>query len=164
MKVSANEVTTLATKAARGGGAPPAQATDFGRAALCHLIEGRAPEDLAEALNALPKGPILSVPPAIARLVESAEGDQASGTFPDADDLLLSYAQSQPFAARIGRDGDRLTLTLQLSKPNPTRPVARVTLPDALYDQMQTLAAKTLVPESAASRLSGAGAGLTDND
>lgn len=59
MSFSVNEVETLAAKAARGAGAPPAQAARFGRAAVHHLAAARDPEALLDALAALPRGPIL---------------------------------------------------------------------------------------------------------
>ena len=166
MMVSANEVLTLGTKAARGGGAPPAQAADFGRAALCHLINHRPPTALSDALDALPGGPILSLPLVLAQVIEKAEGEVAAADVPVMDDadLMLSYAQSQPFEAVARIEGDKLNLFLTLTTPNKMQPVARVSLPDELFQQMLTLAAQILVPESDASRLSGAGAGLTDND
>ena len=40
----------------------------------------------------------------------------------------------------------------------------RIHLPPALWDRIKTLAAHTHVPESEASKHSGAGAGLNDND
>lgn len=51
---------------------------------------------------------------------------------------------------------------------NPTtpfeRPTDRAEIPDNVWGMLNILAAKTYVPESEASRVSGAGAGLTDND
>lgn len=44
------------------------------------------------------------------------------------------------------------------------RPKDRADIPDSVWGMMNILAAKTYVPESEASRVSGAGAGLTDND
>lgn len=163
MMCSANEVMTLAAKAARGGGAPPAQASAFGRAALCHLIAGRSDQALAEALGALPAGPILTLPLAFARLIEAAEGDVATGRLP-ASDLTLSYVQAQPFVSVIQQQEGGIDLELSLTQPARISPVSRVDIAQALADQMNALAARLLVPESEASRLSGAGAGLTDND
>ena len=57
-----NEIQMLAQKAARGGGAHPAQAAHFGRAVLYHLAAHRAPEDVLDALASLPAGPIQSLP------------------------------------------------------------------------------------------------------
>lgn len=125
MSYSANEIMALASKAARGGGAPAGQANAFGRAAVVHLAEGRAESDLTHALAALPLGPILSL--AIDPLSEQTP-------------LALSY-QGQPAVvpARLGASG-------------------------ALMDALSALAHKTYVPATDASRLAGAGAGLTDND
>lgn len=163
---SANEVMNLAAKAARGAGIPPAQAMMFGRAVVCHLARGRDARTLQTALEAAPDGPILTIPLALSRFVETSEGDTATGQMPlCADgDLMLSYAQSQPFAATAKVRDDALDLTLTLTAPNTFNPGPRITLPDDLAGHMQTLAARILVPESEASRLSGAGAGLTDND
>lgn len=62
MSFSVNETQMLAQKAARGAGAHPAQAAHFGRAAVCHLAAGRDPGDLLAALDALPEGPIQTLP------------------------------------------------------------------------------------------------------
>lgn len=164
MKASANEVMTLATKAARGGGAPPDQAASFGRAALCHLVADRAKDDLSTALDALPDGPILDVPLGLLQMMESAEGMISKGAFP-ASDLLISYLEAQPFGFEvIDQSDDELTVRMMLNAPKSAKPIARITLPETLATKMQTLAANILVPDTAASRLSGAGAGLTDND
>jgi hypothetical protein len=172
MMCSANEVMTLAAKAALGGGAPPAQASAFGRAALCHLIAGRSDKALADALGALPGGPILSLPLAFLALTEgtgsgsgsgSGTGTRATGSLPETD-LTLSYAEAQPFATSAVPQAGMITVQMTLSEPAQIPPVARVQIAQRLADQMTALAAKRLVPESDASRLSGAGAGLTDND
>ncbi len=62
MSFSVNETQMLAQKAARGAGAHPAQAAHFGRAAVRHLAAGRDPDDLHAALDALPEGPIQTLP------------------------------------------------------------------------------------------------------
>lgn len=160
---SANEVMNLAAKAARGGGAPVAQAYAFGRAATCHLIADRPAADLDAALDALPKGPILDLP---LLLMACAETRQPEATIPAGPlpDLTLSYAQSQPFACTATPSGSHITLSQAFDKPANQLPVKRVMLPDALAARLQTLAAGLLVPETEASRRAGAGAGLTDND
>jgi len=60
--VSCNEIEGLAQKAARGGGAYPAQAAHFGRAVVCHLAAGRDAGPVIEALRALPGGVIQTSP------------------------------------------------------------------------------------------------------
>lgn len=166
MKCSANEVTTLAAKAARGAGAPPAQAVGFGAAALCHLIARRDPAVLRAALDALPEGAILDLPLALAMTIEDGEGAEIKGKLVVGDfpKLALSYLDAQPYTTETKLDGSTLAVTLHLTQPRARKAVARVDLPDDLAAHMQGLAAHLLVPESDASRLSGAGAGLTDND
>ncbi|MBM1311777.1 hypothetical protein JQT66_16170 [Sulfitobacter mediterraneus] len=160
---SANEVMNLAAKAARGGGAPVAQAYAFGRAAACHLIAERPAADLDTALDALPKGPILDLPLLLMACAEARQNEAVipGGPLPD---LTLSYAQSQSFACTATRSGSQITLSQTFDQPAAQLPIKRVMLPDALAAKMQALAAGLLVPETEASRRAGAGAGLTDND
>ncbi|NNE51136.1 MAG: hypothetical protein HKN30_01890 [Sulfitobacter sp.] len=164
MTRSANEVMSLSSKAARGAGAPPEQAALFGRAALCHLAAAREAETLRRALEALPGGPILSLPPAFIVLQEeAAEAPGAELPAPAADPALIqSYAEAQPFLTTVIAASRRLTT--DLNTPSPRLPAHRIALPKELAERMQALAARLLVPDTAASRLGGAGAGLTDND
>lgn len=164
MTRSANEVTVLCAKAARGAGAPPEQATLFGRAALCHLAAGRDPALLSRALEALPGGPILHLPPLFMALAEAALRREGPDALPDdlSPELLQSYAEAQPFLVRI--DVQARQAQAIPTEPAPPPPTSRVSLQPELETLLQSLAAKTLVPESGASRRAGAGAGLTDND
>ena len=163
MMGSANEIAALAAKAARGAGAPPAQAAAFGQATTCHLAAGRDPGLLAQALDALPLGPIAILPGALMRVLESATEDSATGTLP-ATGLTQSYAEAQPFAQVCTSTGQGFEITFTLTEPADRPKPARLELPKDLAKKMQSLAARTYVPETEASRLSGAGAGLTDND
>lgn len=162
MTRSANEVMVLATKAARGTGAPPAQAAQFGAAAVAHLCAGRSMDVLQAALNALPQGPIITLPLAIARIAERAVEGQSAGRIEDADPSLVhSYLQALPYHAQFDAAGAaQLDLTTAASRTIPQR----IDLPVDIYDDWSLRAARLLVPESDASRLSGAGAGLSDND
>ncbi len=166
MTRSANEVMNLATKAARGAGAPPEQAAEFGRAVVCHLLAERDINDLTDALAALPAGPILTLPLGFARVLEQAKGESATGHVSCADTLALaqSYADALPFAQTSAAGAEGLDISINLGEPAARAPITRVTLPEDLAAKMTTLAARTFVPESEASRLAGAGAGLTDND
>ena len=166
MNTSWNEVSALAAKAARGAGAPPAQAVEFGRATALHLAKGRAEGDIRAALNALPSGPILDVPLALQTVLSDRKEQAAQGHVPAANqmDLVCSYIECLPFANTYQRGTDRVVITLDLTKPAPRVVPSRINLGLDLYYDMQTLAARTFVPETEASRLSGAGAGLTDND
>tara|TARA_R110002110_G_scaffold92355_5_gene240809 strand:+ start:743 stop:1240 length:498 start_codon:yes stop_codon:yes gene_type:complete len=165
MTRSANEVMVLAGKAARGAGAPPAQASEFGRAAVRHIHAGRDPSDISRALEAVPNGPIMDFPIAFARVFERG-GDTPCGQVDASTWLPLaeSYADALPYAVQVDVVGEVLNITVDLQCPAAKAHLGRLTLPDALFDQMTTFAARILVPESDASRLAGAGAGLTDND
>ena len=158
MKVSANEVMTLAAKAARGAGAPPSQAAMFGRAALHHLVEGRPHSTLVEALEALPSGPILSLPVAFLRLVVGETTEIPQGP----PDLVQSYAEAQSFAVTL--DGVAGTANALAERPAARPVVSRVSLNDDFAETLGALAARTFVPDSQGSRSGGAGAGLHDND
>lgn len=166
MILSANELVALATKAARGAGAPPQQAADFGRAALCHFQRGRAPQHLRAALDALPGGPILDVPLGVTRIIEGADCAEAIGvlTLDVPVDLLQSYLDALPYAVETKPSNAGLSVVVSLETPTPAASAVRITLPGGLASRMGELAARLLVPDTAASRASGAGAGLTDND
>ena len=62
MSLSANEIQALATKAARGAGFPPGQAESYGRATVMHLVAGRDPQPLHDALAQVDNSPILRLP------------------------------------------------------------------------------------------------------
>lgn len=159
---SMNEVMVLATKAARGAGAPPAQAAQFGAAAIAHLTNGRELQDLHNALAALPEGPIISLPLDITRVAETAQGGRAKGhAAVDGTTLLQSYISMLPFQAQVLQGNE---IHLDLTKPAARLLVKRIDLSEDTYAQWSAFAARLLVPESDASRLSGAGAGLSDND
>ncbi|MFT6676350.1 MAG: hypothetical protein ACJAVM_002553 [Sulfitobacter sp.] len=160
---SANEVMTLAAKAARGAGAPVALAAEFGRAALHHLTTGRAAQDLADALDTLPEGPIVTLPLLLMAHVETGNHHAELPASP-LPDLCLSYAEAQGFQTTAHLLKDKVILEMAFDIPRPPHPVSRVTLPDTLATKMQRLAARLLVPETDASRRAGAGAGLSDND
>lgn len=164
MKLSANEAMTLAAKAARGGGAAPAQADAFGRAAVDHLNATGSETDILDALEALPQGPILTLPLVFAAVFEQATAIQASGHIDPAPPLAQSYARTQPYAAALHQKDTALDVTFDLTCPAPRMQVHRVAMTQDLYARMQQLAANLLVPDTATSRSAGAGAGLTDND
>ena len=152
----------LATKAARGAGSPPAQAAQFGSAAVVHLTQGRDVSALNAALAALPDGPIIALPLALTRIAEGQAEGIATGVLGHADlGLAQSYVQALPCALALTVDG---TVHLDLNRPAPRALVQRIDLPEDVYADWAALAAELLVPESGASRLSGAGAGLIDND
>lgn len=162
MTRSMNEVMVLATKAARGAGAPPAQAAQFGAAAVAHLTNDRELQDLHNALAALPEGPIVWFSLEITRIAEAAQEGRAKGHIvANGTALLQSYVSTLPYQADLTQNDE---IHLDLTKPAARLPVQRIDLPEATYAHWSALAARLLVPESETSRLSGAGAGLSDND
>lgn len=166
MTWSMAEVSALATKAARGAGAPPAQAMRFGAVAAAHLSQGRDAGLLFAALDALPAGPILQCAAVLDRGMSDAISTGQSILKPVTHDALLdTYVQVLPCAARLeAQAGGQLVLHVDLARPrNPAMP-RRIEGCDTLLHHMEELAGRTYVPDSATSRTSGAGAGLSDND
>ncbi len=161
MSWSGAEVMALASKAARGAGAPAGQAARFGQVAAAHLGAGRPASDLSVALADLPAGAILDYPllldTALAQIAAKADTPQPL----PGDALMLSYVETLPFQAALTVDQQ---LTVAFETPRVPDAARRIVGCDVLIDQMQTLAARTFVPESDSSRQSGAGAGLLDND
>ena len=163
---SVNEITNLAAKAARGAGAPPALAAQFGKAAAWHLAEGHPVAELSAALAAVPNGPIYWLPANLLNILEDSTGRYRRGVVVQdvPDGLSLSYICTLPFACTQGWMNDYIEITIDTQTPAPPLRRSRLTLPDDLAADWQRLAARTFVPETDASRLAGAGAGLTDND
>ena len=118
------------------------------------------------ALDALPSGPVLDYPLAIdAGLAQAAAGQKAELVGLSRTELLQSYAEALPCVAALEETAaGTLSLSAEPHRPRAARPSRRITLGAQLVDEMTRLAALTFVPESAQSRSSGAGAGLTDND
>lgn len=166
MTASANEIMTLATKAAIGAGATYGQASLFGKAAMWHLIAERPDSALENALDALPLGPIPALPLAFAKIGEAGGAEKETGCVPDdlPLSLVLSYAQALPCYCEVKVVEGRVEVTLCFRRPALRHTARRVDLPDALRQKMTALAARTLVPENDVSRRAGAGAGLLDND
>ncbi|QJF50511.1 hypothetical protein [Roseobacter ponti] len=164
MTWSVAEITALASKAARGAGAPAWQAARFGQAAALHLRYGRPATELDAALSELPGGPAMDLPLALdAALAAAAPEAVVMSDAPPG--LLQSYVDALPCRA-TATAGEAGVWQLRTEPGTPReRPVpGRISCADALIAQMTALAEKTYVPETDASRAAGAGAGLTDND
>lgn len=164
MNWSRAEFRSLVTKAARGAGAPPEQAGRFGQAAVVHMISGHEAPILLDALEALPEGPILANP----REIDVALSTASAGfveMIRDASDVLFeSYVLALPFSVEVATGkGDKIYRVTTTAAPM-RRKEARVIAPDDLVGRLTAFAQAVLVPESEASRSSGAGAGLDDND
>ncbi|MDQ2094440.1 DUF3726 domain-containing protein [Rhodalgimonas zhirmunskyi] len=187
MSHSLGEVEALARKAARGGGYSWGMAEEAGFAVrwLCaHGLDGCGALALLldSGAGACPLAAGTGFADDVARFAQAAELGELNAPL-----LLL------PFVAQAaGRLGGTLTLTAaqvtavtngqhtELSAPMPARAAVTITrggriktplptttraTPDAsVWQKLTTYAARTYAPESEVSRLSGAGAGLTDND
>ena len=161
---SVSEIVALAARAARGAGAPPGQAAQFGRAAARHLAQARDPEMLVDALKALPRGAILDVPLALDEAVEQAAPQGCARIDAQAPVALVqSYVDTLAFEAQLNFDSG-LMLDVNTRAPRAAEGPARVVGQDGLIEFMERLAARTYVPESDVSRQKGAGAGISDND
>lgn len=156
------EILTLATKAARGAGAPPEQAARFGQAAVAHLHAGRGEAALIAALDALPDGRVLTHLRRIDAVLSAA--DEVAIPNPDADRLSDSHLDALPFLASGWATPKGLVFDINLAAPRERLGPQRITGCSRLIRQMTDLAKAILVPESEASRRAGAGAGLSDND
>lgn len=173
MSYSINEIQTLAQKAAMGAGFPCAQAETFGKAAVAHLIEGGAPEVLLGALSKPHDSPILRLHllmDDVLRAVRAMGGDVSLSLHQEDGALAKAYVRTLPIRVSNVTIEDREDATSKLHlSTEPGSHVeleipARLTIPNDFGDTLRTLAARTYVPSSDASRLAGAGAGLTDND
>lgn len=153
---SANEIEALVLKAARGGGLPLGHAEDLA-AAVAYL-------DL-ETLTSCPchSGAAMDIPKAIDAVLA---GESAQPVDADAP-LVAAYCAAvhrQTGQAVASRETSAGVVIERVAEAEAVQPLGRRIIAQALGDHLADMAAKTLVPESEASRLAGAGAGLTDND
>lgn len=163
---SANEIYAMVLRAGRGANIPLANAQDI--AAATRWLGG----NLAPVLHALetadhPTSVALVAPGAIdMALANPGRIQPINGgvSAPLLDALCQEAALRNGCQIIIEVKGDAATVCAQDGSP-PTPPAsARATVEDQVWDQLGQWAARTYVPESEASRLSGAGAGLHDND
>lgn len=165
MSWSRAEIAALAGKAARGVGAPPAQAALFGAAAALHLAQGRDPDLLTEALSAVPGGAIIALPLVLQQVLLASRTDAEVEIAWDGDvDLLRSYLDTLHFACQLETDRPEKVTARFVPKTAAEQTPCRICGCEALLAQMTGLAARTLVPDSAASRSGGAGARTGDDD
>lgn len=156
---SLNEVEAVLTKAARGSGADAAQAARFARAAVMYLCADKATAPLHTALAALPNGEIVEYAARLQDGLARASGQEV--VFLADGPLWAGYLGALPYRCTVSGEGEFTLYLDQFEKP--AKPARLEIDPDDMA-AWQALAAKTYVPESAQSRLAGAGAGLTDND
>jgi hypothetical protein len=161
---SESEILALATKAARGAGAPPGQAVRLRQAAVAHLQAGRGETLLIAALGALPGGPILIQPRRIDSALSETDGNEVTVLNPAANPLFASYVDALPFLTSEWVTPEGLVFDINLATPRKRLAPRRITGCNRLIHRMSGLARAILVPKSETSRRDGAGAGLTDND
>jgi hypothetical protein len=151
MKRSINEIQGMVLKAARGAGVPLGVGEDLARA-VPFFIESNALQEVAHLIDGA------------CTEAQAAIDDAITGS-PAPPPAKTSMTALNCLAAAQGLTFDFKDGVLHLSSNPPMTPATGPqTVPDALWAQLETWAAKTYVPASEASRLSGAGAGLTDND
>jgi hypothetical protein len=160
------EIQSLGVKAASGAAVPPAQALAFGAMVARHLSDGGSEDPLHAALNA--PDTILTLAHEIEAMVEAASMSTriVSAQQPDAGQraLLISWLASLPCQADIVTHENAVQAHLSLKAPSTRTRPARIAISPSLFSHMQDLATRTYVPDSAASRTSGAGAGLMELD
>ncbi len=167
MICSVNEVTSLLYKAAVGSGRSVGLAEDIARAGAWLCTRGQ--DGVAVTLNYLRSTPREPSWPVILGLV--AAGVETEATIVDAGDGLMLGAM----AAILGSDAEVVYETRNIdgvatiscrrgADIEQLRIGGAVTVSDLDVAAVTDLAARTYVPASDASRLKGAGAGLTDND
>lgn len=173
MNLALNEVGGMAVKAARGAGIPLGQAEDLGRIAI--YLAGTSgdvraiTQALQEPLNAPDvqwgSGQITIHAGAAVLIAPIVRDAFVMGC----DHATLADAAHAPFvAATMAEAGIALKWNGRTLARSDTTVVPAackpVTIARADWDIWASLAAQTYVPESDASRLAGAGAGLNDND
>ena len=160
------EIQALAVKAATGAAVPPAQALAFGAMATRHLADAGPEAPLSEAL--VDPNAVLDLAHQIEAMIETASVSEkpvgVSEQDPGRRALLISWLASLPCQAAITATSAEIRVRLSLTEPSARTRPARVAISSALFDQMQDLAARTYVPDSDASRATGAGAGLMELD
>jgi len=170
---SLNEVAGMVQKAARGAGLPTGQAEDLGRVAAYLAGTGGRIAPVTAALQEpickvdvtwtdsgvhINQGPAALIGP-IARDAFAMGHTTA---------VLADVSHAPLVAAFLAENGIALKWDKKRVSPSDTTVLKAtckpVHIPPADWAIWAELAAKTYVPETEASRLAGAGAGLTDND
>ena len=164
--MSWTEVQALGVKAATGAGVPPAQSLAFGAMLARHVADDGPQGALEQVLDAPDR--IVSLAHRVETIVETASisDKPVDVTEPDvaARALLISWLAALPCKVDLTVSGPDIRIAMSLTSPGTRGRPDRLTLAPSLLGQLNTLAAKTFVPDSEASRSSGAGAGLMELD
>ncbi len=144
---SGNEISGMVLKAARGAGMPLGCAEDLARIAPL-LAKDNTLSLIVGLLNVPFDRPVLE------------EGSLRRG-----HPVLTAIASLDLAAAGIeARVEDEIDASLAQMMRQVEIPTGPFDVDTAVWDRLNVFAAKMLVPETEASRLAAAGAGLTDND
>lgn len=164
--MSWTEVQALGTRAAAGAGVPAAQSLAFGATLARHLADGGAEAPVFHALDA--PDSLVRMAHRIERIVEQASLSPRTIDVAEPDGgtraLLVSWLAALPCQAEIATQDDQVRIQLALTAPSTRSRPQRVEMTAALTARLTDLAARTYVPDSAASRATGAGAGLMELD
>ncbi|WP_299369155.1 hypothetical protein [uncultured Tateyamaria sp.] len=167
MDWSWTELQALGVKAASGAQVPPAQALAFGAMLARHLADEGDEAPVLRALEA--PDTIVALAHAVERLVEAASISPAGTASTREGDagrraLLVSWLNGLPCRSEVSVAGDTVRAMLSLVEPSTRARPVRIAVSQRLADALHDLAARTYVPDSAASRAGGAGAGLMELD
>ncbi len=166
---SSNEIAVMVQKAARGAGVPLGYCEDL---AACVKWFGADIEPMVRALENAQAGQGIHKVQAAKLCVLALEDtlvDESEMVLNDVDEPHVARALGAQIATLNNCElcaaisGHNITMSLRAGG-HQAAPVARVDVDDALWTRLNTMAQRTYVPATEASRLAGAGAGLTDND
>lgn len=168
---SANEVAMMVQKACLGAKVPVSQAQLWGRA-MAAFGDAESLHSLVQHLSVTPTHPEIQATESTVLFkavhiprdfpvacdacnagVEMVRIDQSM------DAAMQCFAK---FAAVQLHEADGVVSVAKATAQNA--PAQRLQIADTLWNALNNFAAQTYVPETDASRLGGAGAGLTDND
>jgi hypothetical protein len=168
-----SEVEGMVEKAARGAGIPLGHAQDLGRVASYLAATGSQVTPITDALQENPSQvdviwghAEITVVTGPAAMIGPIIRDAFDMGFEKA--TLADITQAPLVAAFLAANGMAQKWTgpvVSMSDTSVLKPKCKhVMIPMDDWQVWNDLAAKTYVPQSKASRLAGAGAGLTDND
>jgi len=152
--LSCNEIEMLVLKAARGGGLP------FGLAEDLSAVAAYLDFDVLETCPCQGAAPQIAVLCAALDRLQAGVEPQKVSVDPALLSAFAAWAQAQS-GQGLEQYADG---AISLTTGGGATSLGRRSLPPALLAHLQDMAAKTLVPETEASRTKGAGAGLLDND
>ena len=162
MRVSRSEFEATVRKAARGADWPPSLAEDLSRAAGALAATGGPGGELA--LQMVEKDGRDTLAATITAFELSLGGEAASVTGAPSELLqgcALCLGAEHDVGFDVAEDGEGATI---MAKPEESVEIVEIFVDPAVWSRLGALAHKSYVPASEASRLAGAGAGLTDND